>query len=109
VVGYDAERFNGVDRYHTARLVAQNSLMWGITFAQRPGIATGQNFPDGLSGGAALGALRSPLLLTRTTSLPPHTQDYLDDLGMWAHRVIVIGGTGAVSGSTAAAALAAIR
>ncbi|MCL4078681.1 cell wall-binding repeat-containing protein [Coriobacteriia bacterium Es71-Z0120] len=109
IVGYDAQRFSGTDRYETAKLVADDSLRWGATFAQRPGIATGQNFPDGLSGGAALGALSSPLLLTRTTSLPPYTHDYLDALGTWAHRVIVIGGTGAVSSSTAAAALAAIR
>ncbi|MCE5192273.1 MAG: cell wall-binding repeat-containing protein, partial [Actinomycetia bacterium] len=76
-VGATVTRLSGPDRYSTAVAVAgygvaNAGLSWdGIT------IATGENFPDGLSAGAAQGLNGSVLLLTRTASLPAPTASAL--------------------------------
>ncbi|HTS15804.1 MAG TPA: cell wall-binding repeat-containing protein [Candidatus Sulfotelmatobacter sp.] len=84
-------RLGGADRYATS--VA-------ISHLQDPGVpvvyvAAGTNFPDGLGGSAAAGELGGPLLLTTTDSLPASVAAELTRLK--PHRVVVLGGTGAVS------------
>jgi putative cell wall-binding protein len=58
-------------------------------------LATGENFPDALAGGAGAAQARLPLLLTRRDLLPDVTAEVLRDLGI--QRVIVLGGSAAVS------------
>ena len=63
----------GADRFATAVLVAR-------TFFPTPrivGVASGQDFPDALAGGAHIGAFSGPLLLTDPSTLSPSTAGYL--------------------------------
>ncbi|WP_194925993.1 cell wall-binding repeat-containing protein [Catenulispora pinisilvae] len=61
----------GRDRYATAAAVAGSTMFpAGGTGSMVPGIATGRNWPDALSGGALTGRWNSPLLLADGASLP---------------------------------------
>ncbi|SCL38486.1 WD40-like Beta Propeller Repeat [Micromonospora pallida] len=82
--GYDpgAERLIGPDRYGTAYRVAE-AFFAGPTHV---GLATGVDWPDALAGGALVGALGGPLMLT------PGTATDLDD----AAAQTLIGASGSV-------------
>jgi putative cell wall-binding protein len=85
-------RVSGADRYTTAVEVSRAVFASG---AQRVVIATGESFPDALTGAAVAGANHGPLLLTPSASLP-------DDVAAELHRlapsaVVVMGGPSAVS------------
>jgi putative cell wall-binding protein len=91
-------RLAGDTRYDTAALIAQygvdNGMHWdGV------GIATGQNFPDALAGGASLGRLGAVMLLTPSTSLAPAAATKLTDNAAGIGTVYVLGGSAAVSTS----------
>ncbi len=58
-------------------------------------LATAMNWPDALGGGALAGVLDAPVLLTDTNVLPQSVVDEIERLG--ATKVVIIGGTGAVS------------
>ena len=92
--GYTAgpvERLSGDDRYATAaRVMAEY-----YSSAPSALLASGENFPDALSG-AALG---EPLLLTRPDCLPKATADAYAALG--TTEVVALGGTSAVSDAAA--------
>lgn len=81
----------GATRYDTAQLVAR-------TFFDDPdsvGLATGQSFPDALSGGVAAARRGGPLVLTTGGDLSAETQTYLDDLKPDVVRIF--GGTAAIT------------
>jgi putative cell wall-binding protein len=86
-------RVEGADRYETSRNLVEDAF----ASAQKVFIATGQNFPDALSAGAAAARFDAPVLLVRgedsTLDLPTRTA--LADLG--ATDSYIAGGTGAVS------------
>lgn len=85
------ERIGGADRYETSAMIAEG-------FAPGPPIvfvATGEDFPDALSGSAPAGRAQAPILLTRGASLPAATAQALQTLA--PQSVVVIGGPGAVS------------
>lgn len=89
----------GKDRYETAMLVAD-------TFFDAPhyaGVATGMNWPDALAGGALLGSLGSPLLLTlgTATSLNPSTAFKLSIESTSLSTVMVFGSGATVSDNLA--------
>lgn len=84
------ERSSGNDRFATA---AALSAHWGS--APTVFLASGQSFPDALSGGAAAAVHDAPVLLTRAGGLPEATGTALTRLG--PTRVVVLGGAGAVS------------
>lgn len=86
----DVIRVAGVDRYETA-LQASRDFEDGASTAV---IATGLNWPDALGGTALAGAVRGPLLLTRTNELSTAVRDELVRLGVT--KVYILGGTGAV-------------
>ena len=86
----DVIRVAGVDRYETA-LQASRDFEGGASTAV---IATGLNWPDALGGTALAGAVRGPLLLTRTNELSTAVRDELVRLGVT--KVYILGGTGAV-------------
>ena len=65
------DRWFGANRYETARAVANEAVAVGLGAWQYTGIATGQNFPDALAGGAAAGAAGGVLLLTDPVVLSP--------------------------------------
>jgi putative cell wall-binding protein len=68
-----ALRIIGVNRYDTAAKVAQQ-LFGNPTIV---GIASGEAFPDALSGGAHLAQLGAPILLAPQASVPDYTVAYL--------------------------------
>lgn len=84
------ERLHGVDRYGTAAAVAER-----IPASDQVFVASGQTFPDALSGAALAGLRGSPLLLTQQDHLPLVTADTLvsRDPGV----VTLFGGPGAIS------------
>ena len=92
----DVMRIAGATRYDTAAMTAQYGVDMGLLW-NGVGVATGQDFPDGLTGGAALGMRRAALLLTPSTSLAPAAEKKLEDNKDAVDSVVILGGTGAVS------------
>ncbi len=89
--GAVVERIGGADRYETSALMAADfPVGLPVVF-----VATGEDFPDALSGGAAAARADAPVLLTRGGDLPVATADALRNLA--PQSVIVLGGPGAVS------------
>ncbi len=76
-VGATVTRLSGPDRYSTAVAVAGYGIANAGLSWDGVALATGQNFPDGLSAGAAQGLNGSVLLLTRTDVLPSSTASAL--------------------------------
>ena len=89
-----SERLAGTDRYSTAAAVSASRFTPGVPVAF---VATGTSFPDALAGGAAAATLGGPVLLTGRDAVPAATDAELTRLK--PARVVVLGGTGAVSGS----------
>lgn len=85
------ERLAGADRYQTAAR-ASAGLAPGL---DRVYLATGEDFPDGLTGAAAAGAGSTAVLLTRSGDLPGATRVELERLA--PEEVVVLGGPAAVS------------
>ena len=88
-----AQSISGVDRYDTAVKVAQKFFTSPTTV----GLASGVNFPDGLTGGAHIGRLGGPLVLTDPNALPAFTASYLANVASTITSAFVYGGTNAIS------------
>ncbi|MDO5671857.1 MAG: cell wall-binding repeat-containing protein [Actinomycetaceae bacterium] len=82
----------GQDRYETAALLAR----WGANRGASAIIASGADFPDGLSGGALAARLRQPLLLTDPHILPGATKAFMNSL-MSPRSTVLMGGSSAIS------------
>lgn len=89
----------GPDRYSTAAAVAGSALFTAHGPVPYVGLATGDAWPDALSGGALIGRLHGPLLLTTKTSqyLPQPQLDYLRALAPHLSGITVFGGENAVA------------
>jgi autotransporter-associated beta strand protein len=99
-----AHRIVGADRYATAVMTAQR-------FFPNPtaiGIASGEAFPDGLTGGAHIGKLGGALLLTAQAALPANVQSYLQAVKATVTQLFIYGGPNAVSTQTATQIAAAV-
>lgn len=101
-------RHAGGDRYTTAAALASTLWRDGIwaddggapfPFDKVVFVASGRNYPDGLSGGALAAHYGGPLLLTRPDGLPGPTASVLADLD--PDYVVILGGPGAVHESVA--------
>ena len=92
-------RAGGSDRYETAVKAAHAGMGLGLSKGSMVGLATGENFPDALCGGAVTGKQGGIILLTRKATLPMATGRLLGDLGTVLRHVQVYGGTAAVSDS----------
>lgn len=90
--GLDVQRLAGAGRYDTAALVSRTVFTPGVPVAY---VATGTDYPDALAGAAAAGRAGAPVLLTGRDTLPPATRSEL--LRLLPQRIVVLGGTGAVS------------
>ncbi len=91
-------RLSGADRFETAVAVSRASFSPAVPVVY---VATATNFPDALAGAAVAGMQGGPVLLTSTTSLPDVVRAELARLRPW--RVVVLGGTGAVSSAVSRA------
>lgn len=97
-VAVNVSRKDGADRYETALNFATFVVDdLGAASWNDVGLATGVNFPDALSGGAACGARVGVLLLTQPDSLNPGVGTKLTDEKAGIGRVTLFGGTSAVS------------
>jgi putative cell wall-binding protein len=86
------DRIAGPDRYATSAAISKASFAPGVARAY---VATGDSFPDALSGAAVAGAQKSPVLLVRQGSIPAAVITELARLNPKA--IVVLGGTSAVS------------
>lgn len=90
------QRVSGPNRYATAAAVSRARHEPGVDVVF---VASGVDFPDGLSGAAAAAAARAPLLFTDPATLPAETAEELQRLA--PRRVVVLGGVRAVSDAVA--------
>lgn len=106
--GAASERWAGIDRYKTARVVAENGVANGFASWSCIGIATGENFPDALAGGVAAGTEFGVIALTGSAGLPDSTRQMLQANAARVMECDVYGGPGAVSLPVRAAIAAAL-
>ena len=86
------ERVWGADRYGTAAALSASRYTPGVDVVF---VATGETYPDALTGGAAAAATGGPVLLTRRGEIPDVTAAELTRLV--PGRIVLFGGTAAVS------------
>ncbi|MDQ2941177.1 MAG: S8 family serine peptidase [Chloroflexota bacterium] len=86
-------RIAGADRYATAAQLSAASF--AADGAATVYVATGTNYPDGLSAGPVAGRAGVPILLLPTNSLPAAVANELRRLN--PAQVIIVGGTAGVS------------
>ena len=86
------ERRVGPDRFATAAAVATASWPNPVTDVF---IASGQDYPDALAGGAAAGAYGAPLLLVTRDGIPAPTRAEIERLD--PQRITILGGEASVS------------
>ncbi len=91
-------RIGGESRYETSRLIAQRMLANGLSTGDDLWVATGTDFPDALSAGAAAAAQGVPILLVFGVagSLDAPTSTFINST-LQSSRVFIAGGTGVVS------------
>lgn len=85
-------RLSGADRYEASAAISE------ATFASRPAvayIATGEKFPDALSGGPVGAVNGGPVLLVRAGSIPAAVASELTRLQ--PRRIVILGGPASVS------------
>ena len=86
-------RLAGADRYETAAMAVDDAF----PSASAVMVATGQNFPDAISGAAAAAHIGIPILLVQFEAIPPATAAQLDQLN--PGQIFVLGGPAAISES----------
>lgn len=92
------DRLHGADRYATAAAISQQAYPTG---APTVFLATGAGFADALSAAPAAAAQGGALLLTATRTLPAATANEIRRLA--PERVVIVGGTGVVTGAVVTA------
>ncbi|MBN9186248.1 MAG: cell wall-binding repeat-containing protein [Microbacterium sp.] len=95
-------RIAGADRYETSAAISLAAFPAGAPVAY---LASGETYPDALSGAAVAAMAGGPVLLTQGATLPTAIATELARLR--PGRIVVLGGEGAVSEDVAAAAAAA--
>jgi putative cell wall-binding protein len=91
------ERWWGDDRYETAVAISQQTHASAATVY----VAVGRNYPDAIAAGPAAAHLGAPILLVERDRLPTVTRDELIRLD--PDRVVVVGGTAAITSDVLAA------
>lgn len=86
-------RLSGSDRYAT-NLAVNNEFASGLNF-DTVYLATGNSFPDALSGSALAAKNNAPIILTDKNSISTDTLNFMKSKHV--KHVVIIGGTGAVS------------
>jgi len=91
------DRIDGVDRYDTSANFSQWAVDNAFADWAAVGIATGEKFPDALSGGAGIGSRNGVVLITPRATMHDSIADKLGDVGAMVTSLEVFGGEGAVS------------
>lgn len=97
LTGSMPQRVAGDDRYGTSIQAARYGVAAGLGGFQFVGIATGQNFPDALCGGAAVGMRGGVILMTPKAYLYPAVASELASNGPALRDIQVFGSEAAVS------------
>ncbi len=102
------ERIYGKDRYATCLEIIE--AYEEIFLVETVFVATGENYPDALAGGAYASGLQAPVLLVNNKALSGEQSAFLEELAATGApgRMYVLGGTGAVTDSIAQAAAEAL-
>ena len=104
-LGYTVSRIEGADRYKTAVAVGEKiralTTIGSVVSKTTAILVSGQNFADGLAAGGLAYQLKLPIVLTDGTSLTAETKAFLDAEVNAAARVLIVGGTSAVSAAVA--------
>ena len=106
--GGNVDRVGGASRYDTGRLIVRDAFLDGATnVVDEVYVATGANYADALSAGAAAAAKGVPIVLVQgtSTSLDPDTRALLQDLLVPGSKVYIAGGTNVVSSGLASSIL----
>jgi hypothetical protein len=90
-----ATKITGTDVYDTARLLAERYF----SSPRNAAVASGTVFADALAGGAHIGRLGGPLLLSEPTRLPAPVANYLSANRDSIDNTTIYGGSGALSTS----------
>jgi putative cell wall-binding protein len=85
------ERFDGTDRYDTARLIAEDTFEEADTVV----IAKAEDWPDALAGNFLAGVFEAPVLLISQNDVQAATLEALEALS--AENVLLLGGPAAIS------------
>ncbi|AND16733.1 cell wall-binding repeat-containing protein [Rathayibacter tritici] len=88
-------RIGGTDRYDTSEQLNRAAFRTAKTVF----LATGENFPDALSGATAAGYANSPLFAVQPTCVPAAVLNDIKASG--ATRVVLLGGPGTLSDAVA--------
>ncbi len=96
-LGYTTSRAQGKDRYATAAALVTYAVDHDWATPSVVGVTTGEDFPDALGGGAAIGAQGGAIVLTRATALRSDAANVLENCTGDLSDVRVLGGTSAVS------------
>lgn len=91
------DRIDGTDRYDTSANFCQWAYDNELADWASVGIATGEKFPDALSGGAGIGSRGGLVMLTPRASVHASIQGKLTDVGINVDSLEVFGGEGAVT------------
>ncbi|MCK4777154.1 MAG: cell wall-binding repeat-containing protein, partial [Actinomycetia bacterium] len=91
-------RKSGANRYATSAEIARYAITLGLSWDTML-IATGDNYPDALTGGAFGSRIGAPMLLVNPNNLDssPEIKNLIVSNKTKADRVIILGETGAVS------------
>jgi len=100
--GFDSIRLDGDDRYETSVEVAEYGVAEAGLGWDGVAIATGQDFPDALSGGPLQGMSGSVMLLVQKYELPMSVANVLSDHAGAINEVRFLGGLPAVSAAVRA-------
>ncbi len=96
-------RIYGDNRYETGAMVAEFFGPWDVM-----GLASGANFPDALSGGAAVGRYGGCLTLTTPTSLHYAARSTIEENALYSLDLEALGSTAALSAGTFNSAINAL-
>lgn len=89
-------RIAGVDRYDTASRLTMYTWTHVYTGFWTVGVASGQNFPDALAGGVALGKKQGVIMLSDPHTPYANALDTLNYVSWAVYDGEALGGTGAI-------------
>lgn len=100
--GISTTRAQGPNRYETSAALVRYAVDSAWITPAVIGVTTGQDFPDALGGGVAIGARGGAVILTEPSRLSSAASSVLWDCTDDLAAVSVFGGEGAVSGAVVA-------
>ncbi|MDD7794982.1 cell wall-binding repeat-containing protein [Clostridium sp. 'White wine YQ'] len=90
-LGINVQRISGDNRYLTNLNIVKT---FASSFSNDVMLATGEDFPDALTGGVLAAKTKRPILLVTKTEIERSVQDYLDEKPSF--NMSILGGTGVI-------------